>query len=91
MRDSEPVYRRREPCARRPVSAVFAVHPFASGTIGLVMPSAVRVVDAADRAREVDDAVGLTALQHGDSNQRPAVDDVALQRVLSRKSGIWKT
>ena len=68
--------------------AFFGVQPGASGTMGLVMPSAVAVVDAADGAGEVDDAVRLAALEHGEADQRPAVGEVAGERLCSwTKSG----
>ena len=46
-----------------------------------------RVVDAADGAGVIDDAIRLAALQHGIADQRPAVGDLAFERVLVGESG----
>ena len=46
------------------------------------------VVDAADGAGEIDDAVGLAALQHGQAYERPSVDHLPSQVCLLAKSGI---
>ncbi len=45
------------------------------------------IVDAADSAAEVDDAIGLTALQDGEADQRPAVGEIACDIVLVDKVG----
>ena len=49
------------------------------------------VVDAADGAGVVDDAVGLTALEHGQADQRPPVDELAFDEESWAKSGSLKT
>ena len=51
------------------------------------MPSEVAVEDAADRARVVDDAVGLAALQDGEALKGPAIGQPALPRRLGEEFG----
>ena len=55
--------------------------------MGLVMPLLTTVEDAGHGAAEVDDAVGLTALQDGEADQRPAVGEVAFDIVLVDEVG----
>src|SRR5579862_2010384 len=45
------------------------------------------VVDAADCAGEVDDAVRLTALENGETYERPAINEVAFERMVVYEVG----
>ena len=69
--------------------ALFGVQPAASGTIGIRDAVIHAVENAADRAGVVNDAVGLAALDDGDTSNRPSIGDLAFNDESPRKK-LWQ-